>query len=203
MVQAVILVAIMATQSLAVTYGFSPLANDFSQAEFLSLDVADAGNGKASFMFTNAEAAVSNITSILWDFSELDGNLKYPSWTSHPYASFEEMKKVNAHPWGLNNVSGFGADYGLNREKKGGVNNGLNGGEWLNVVWALSGITFDQLITALNSNDLMIGIHVQSVGPGGEESFGAVSAPTPIPGAVWLLGSGIIGLVGFRRKMSV
>lgn len=26
-------------------------------------------------------------------------------------------------------------------------------------------------------------------------------SPTPIPGAVWLLGSGLIGLVGVRRKM--
>lgn len=26
-------------------------------------------------------------------------------------------------------------------------------------------------------------------------------APTPIPGAVWLLGSGLVGLVGVRRKM--
>lgn len=27
------------------------------------------------------------------------------------------------------------------------------------------------------------------------------SAPTPIPGAVWLLGSGLVGLVGIRRTM--
>lgn len=27
------------------------------------------------------------------------------------------------------------------------------------------------------------------------------SSPTPIPGAVWLLGSGLVGLVGFRRKI--
>lgn len=28
-------------------------------------------------------------------------------------------------------------------------------------------------------------------------------APTPIPGAVWLLGSGLVGLVGIRRKMHI
>ncbi|BDQ34999.1 VPLPA-CTERM sorting domain-containing protein [Pseudodesulfovibrio portus] len=28
------------------------------------------------------------------------------------------------------------------------------------------------------------------------------TAPTPLPGAVWLLGSGLIGFVGLRRKMN-
>ena len=31
--------------------------------------------------------------------------------------------------------------------------------------------------------------------------YGEEIAPTPIPGAVWLLGSGLVGLVGIRRKM--
>ena len=29
----------------------------------------------------------------------------------------------------------------------------------------------------------------------------AAVAPVPIPGAVWLLGSGLVGLLGFRRKI--
>lgn len=31
--------------------------------------------------------------------------------------------------------------------------------------------------------------------------FSGKLAPTPIPGAVWLLGSGLVGLVGIRRKL--
>jgi hypothetical protein len=27
-------------------------------------------------------------------------------------------------------------------------------------------------------------------------------SPTPIPGAIWLLGSGLVGLVGIRRKFA-
>jgi hypothetical protein len=34
----------------------------------------------------------------------------------------------------------------------------------------------------------------------GEGNFRVSLTPTPIPGALWLLGSGIIGLVGIRRK---
>ena len=39
--------------------------------------------------------------------------------------------------------------------------------------------------------------------PSGEypEAWRTQLTPVPIPGAVWLLGSGLIGLVGFRRKV--
>lgn len=33
--------------------------------------------------------------------------------------------------------------------------------------------------------------------------FGFVLTPTPIPGAVWLLGSGLVGPMGWRRKRRV
>lgn len=36
----------------------------------------------------------------------------------------------------------------------------------------------------------------------GNEVWGATSVPVPIPGAVWLLGSGLIGLAGLRRKFT-
>lgn len=34
------------------------------------------------------------------------------------------------------------------------------------------------------------------------DDFVLHGAPTPIPGAIWLLGSGLIGLVGLRRKLT-
>jgi hypothetical protein len=65
--------------------------------------------------------------------------------------------------------------------------------------WTTSAFSFDQ-----------VGIFTKTWGP----SYGAASPtvtadfdylyynydPVPIPGAVWLLGSGLIGLAGFRRK---
>jgi len=41
--------------------------------------------------------------------------------------------------------------------------------------------------------------HIQGIGIDGEDS-GWVGAPVPIPGAVWLLGVGLIGVLGLRRK---
>jgi hypothetical protein len=68
-------------------------------------------------------------------------------------------------------------------------------------------------LAALDTNhlnqagDLRIGIHVQSFGNGGSESFvndpGLPPSIVPIPAAAWLLGSGLIGLAGVaRRKVS-
>ncbi len=47
-------------------------------------------------------------------------------------------------------------------------------------------------------------VHVQNTPSGGSGSawVGATLTPTPIPAAVWLLGSGLAGLVGIRKKLS-
>ncbi|MDY6950391.1 MAG: VPLPA-CTERM sorting domain-containing protein [Thermodesulfobacteriota bacterium] len=52
-----------------------------------------------------------------------------------------------------------------------------------------------------------IGFQVALPGPGPSYAFGGGSgtflldvAPVPVPAAVWLLGSGLVGLVGIRRK---
>jgi hypothetical protein len=48
-------------------------------------------------------------------------------------------------------------------------------------------------------NDTVIGSEDLSIWKEGSSSpFGA--NPVPVPAAVWLLGSGLIGLVGLRRR---
>ncbi|QJB58307.1 VPLPA-CTERM sorting domain-containing protein [Pseudodesulfovibrio sp. zrk46] len=44
------------------------------------------------------------------------------------------------------------------------------------------------------------GTFTQSLGEFAVSGTFDKTSPTPIPGAVWLLGSGLVGLVGFRRK---
>jgi len=61
-----------------------------------------------------------------------------------------------------------------------------------------------------NSVSLLAGIHPFSIeffedfgGPSGVDLYlppGVTYAPVPIPGAVWLLGSGLMGLVAIRRR---
>jgi hypothetical protein len=43
--------------------------------------------------------------------------------------------------------------------------------------------------------------HVGGIGPCDQYSGWIGGSSVPIPGAVWLLGSGLIGLVGFRKKL--
>ncbi|MGE4504261.1 MAG: hypothetical protein AB7D51_02860 [Desulfovibrionaceae bacterium] len=43
---------------------------------------------------------------------------------------------------------------------------------------------------------MTVGIHVQALADG---SSATGTSATPIPGAAWLLGSGLMGLMGLRR----
>lgn len=193
-----VLVVAMATQSQAVSYGFYSLTGD-SQAADLLVDVTETAGGDVSFMFTNDVSDGSAIAQIYFDFGSMLGGLTDPTWTSHADTAFVEGASPANLPGGQDPGVGFYSDYGLNRKQQGGMKNALHAGEWLDVVWTLSaGATFSDVIAALDSGDMRVGLHVQSVGPDGELSFAAVT-PTPVPGAVWLFGTGLVGLVGLRR----
>ena len=71
----------------------------------------------------------------------------------------------------------------------------LNPGQsgWLGNVVANS--TLNPL--TLNLNDKF---DLQNAGGTSETSYNVVGPPVPIPGALWLLGSGLLGLIGIRRR---
>lgn len=78
-------------------------------------------------------------------------------------------------------------------------NKGIGSGETLGIVFDLqAGKTFADVINDLTTGDLRIGLHVQAFASGGSESF--VNNPVPVPAAVWLFGSGLLGLVGVARR---
>ena len=57
---------------------------------------------------------------------------------------------------------------------------------------------FNDVINELGDGRLRIGMHVINFDGGGSESF--VNNPVPVPAAIWLFGSGLLGLVGIARR---
>lgn len=53
----------------------------------------------------------------------------------------------------------------------------------------------------LNAGTLILGLNDDGSKDGDFDDFilAAKAAPTPVPGAVWLLGSGLLGIMGFKR----
>ena len=76
---------------------------------------------------------------------------------------------------------------------------GIDPGEKLQLFFdLLEGKTFSNVINELNSGgELRIGIHIQSLGPGGNDSVSAVNVPEPM--SIMLLSLGSLYLFGRRR----
>lgn len=78
-------------------------------------------------------------------------------------------------------------------------NKGISAGETLGIIFDLqSGMSYADVIDDLTTGALRIGLHVQAFESGGSESF--VNNPVPVPAAVWLFGSGLLGLIGIARR---
>ncbi len=166
---------------------------------FLGMEVSGSGNS-VTFTFTN-NVPVTNpasITAIYWDFGGNSGAFSAtPSMNQSTGVSFAQItgKKLNLPEGG---TIGFDAMFGIAND--GDVTAGINGGEWLSITWTLAGLTYDDVVSLINSGDIRIGMHVQSLPDAPNYSSMSVVNKTPLPGAVWLLGSGLLGLVGLRRK---
>lgn len=184
------------TPAQAATLSFSNITHNGNPdiGNQLSVDVT-ADPGGVRFTFNNSGLTPSSITAVYFDLpaSGFGGLTVFDSppsvvFTGGGAANFPGGNSLS--PQFMTNLSAT-ADAG-----PGGVPaHGVNLGESLAIVIALTAGNLDSVVGALLAGALRIGLHVQAIAGGGSDSY---LSQTPLPGALPLFASGLAGLGFFR-----
>lgn len=171
----------------------------------LSVAVTDPGNDQVLFTFFNIGGDQSTISEIYFDDGTLLGIAAIDN--SDPNVSFSQDATPPDLPGGnsispaFNVTAGFLADADNPAPKW-----GVSPGESVGILFALqTGGSFFDVLDDLETGELRIGLHVINFANDGSESFvnnpgGGPPTVIPVPAAVWLLGSGLLGLVALGRR---
>ncbi len=190
---------------LSYQYGFTGISPESSAADIavgeaqLTVEVREGPtSGSALFTFRNIGDGACSITDIYFEdsvLSAVDGGLLKSSGVDF---------KVNKKPGNLPAGNALDPDFdewvSLSSKSPNVPKNGVNqDDEWLTAKFKLdAGETFSDVIDAIVSGDLRIGLHVQAFADGGSASF--VNIPhAPLPGAVILGGLGL-GVAAHRLR---
>jgi hypothetical protein len=164
----------------------------------LSMEVIDEGGGLVGFKFFNDVGEASSIADVYFDDDSLLGVSSITD--SGVGVAFSDPANPPDLPGGglsFTATSSFDSDSPI-------VANGVNSStEWLEITFSLqSGGTYQDVIDALGTGDLRVGLHVQGFQSGGSEAFINNPNPVPEPGTLLLLGAGLTGMASARRRRS-
>lgn len=212
-------IAMQSAHAASVTYNFDRITSNanISIGSQLSMVVEETTVGNLSgalFTFYNNVGIKSSITDIYFDDMTpaiFNNIISYSD--SGVGVSFDNSAKPKNLPGGKS--IGFKADHSGDSNStstesgvttNGVVKNGVNSAsEWVSFLgyWAKDS-SFAGLISALNSGDFRVGLHIQSIGTSGKsDSYVNELSPVPLPAAAWLFGSALFGfvMVSNRRKV--
>lgn len=172
----------------ALMFEFADINSNIGQGRFVDVTESVTGADEILFMFTIGPDGldISDIyfadpTNILRDMVEIQNSAG---------VSFTEDKNPKNFPGG--NLIGFITDFSAGAV--GAKSNGLNIGESLGIVFNLeNGMKYNDTIVAMQTGDLRIGVH-------GSNGGITPTSSVPEPATILLLGTGLVGLVGLRRK---
>lgn len=172
------------------------LAGDCAIGEAqLTVDVTLHEGVHVLFEFKNSGPSAASITDVYFDDGTL---LSINSIINGAGVDFSEGANPGNLPGGNTLSPAFDADFSADSNAP-VPQNGVNPGETLGVLFNLQpGGTFADVIGELADGTLRVGIHVQALDSGGSESF--VNQPVPVPAAIWLMVSGLLGLIGIAKR---
>jgi hypothetical protein len=169
----------------------------------LTVEINNVG-GLPAFTFVNAGPIASVITGLYWD----DDNNLLSTIISLVGSGAGVVFSAGGAPASLPSqntaVPPFTSDTSLTATANApSPTNGINPGESLVETFSLeAGITYANVLAAINAGTLRSGIHVQAIGTaGGSDSLvNGPPASVPEPVSLLLLGFGLLGLAGAYRK---
>jgi PEP-CTERM motif-containing protein len=190
--------------SAADVFGFSCITNnsptDCAVLEAqIQMEVTAVGGTQVRFDFTNTGGQASSIADVYFDDQT-------PPLLGTPVTIINSAGVSFSAGCSPGNLPG-GAPYGFTSSYCADSDspvqpNGVNPGETLSLIYTLQGTsTFADVIAALNSDDYVVGVHVQGFANGGSEA--GVSTPrssVPEPSTLLLSGLGLFGLAARRRR---
>ena len=205
-------VQVFAIQAGATLYRFDSIlnnsaANAATGENQLFMDVTDGGGGQVIFTFSNIGPNPSSITNVYFDDDETNRILPNTfTIVEGPGVLFSQPASPSYLPGWKYVTPPFVVTWGLSADADLPLGaNGVDPGEWVEFHFNLPvGKSFDDLITELTMSDLRVGIGMRGftrdlscdIG----ETFINDPAPVPIPPTALLLGSGLLGLLGFRME---